>query len=83
MYSQQPDSRVDSHRRCGKRHPTVKNQASERAAYRKAANTLICPYCMKVRARDNFHQFKPRLKCKPCFTARQARFNESLNRAKQ
>lgn len=61
----------------------MKNQADERAAYRKAANTLICPYCMKVRARDNIHQFKPRLKCKPCVAARQARFNESLKRAKQ
>jgi len=61
----------------------MKDQKDERAAYRRAANTLICPYCMKTRARDNIAQFQPRLKCKPCVAARQQRFNESLKKAKQ
>lgn len=38
--------------------------------YLKVARTVICPYCWELRAADNIHQFKPRVKCKPCYTNR-------------
>lgn len=33
----------------------------------KATGTVICPYCSMIRNRNNLHQVKPRIKCKPCY----------------
>lgn len=36
----------------------------------KAATTVICPYCSKIRNRDNLYQVRPRIKCMSCHEKR-------------
>jgi ribosomal protein S27E len=36
----------------------------------KAATTVICPYCSKIRNKDNLYQIKPRIKCISCHEKR-------------
>ena len=42
----------------------LSKEASE--GFLKATGTVICPYCSRIRNRNNLHQVKPRIKCKPC-----------------
>jgi hypothetical protein len=32
----------------------------------RATTTVICPYCSKIRNKDNLYQTKPRIKCISC-----------------
>lgn len=38
-----------------------------KSGYLKAARTVICQYCSKVRSTQNLYQTKPRIKCMDCF----------------
>lgn len=49
------------------------------AGYYKAATTLICQSCSKIRSTENIKQFKPRIKCKEC-CERSAAINRRLKR---
>ena len=34
--------------------------------YHKAAKTMLCQSCSKIRSIENIQQFTPRIKCKEC-----------------
>lgn len=36
------------------------------SGYLKAARTVICQYCSKIRSTENLYQTKPRIKCNDC-----------------
>ncbi len=44
------------------------NKLSKEVAsnYIKAARTVICQYCSKIRSTENLYQTKPRIKCNEC-----------------
>lgn len=44
------------------------NKISQAAkeGYLKAATTLICQYCSKIRSTHNLYQIRPRVKCMDC-----------------
>lgn len=49
------------------------------AGYYKAATTLICQSCSKIRRTENIAVFKPRIKCREC-VERSAEIRKRLGR---